>query len=449
MKKLFLIFGILVMTINSHSQMWVLATPFPAPSGAFDPNSNGLSTEVNSFCNYNNELYIGGNFTGVGGIVAHCIARWNGNVWNSLGNGDFLQNTRVRDLEVYDNKLFFSSDKLYQWDGNSIQEVTFFNSIIQQNVSIPCGDLHVFNGELYIATSSRIFKYNSTTNETIEWEFINANCIDDFNNSLYIGNSQGLFKYQSGNWINCNGITTSTPIIYDMESYNGELHVLGYFTSIGGLTIKNIAKFNGNNWSDYPSSMPYNIPPGLQNSYPVAEVTYGTQHLKVLNNELYLAHSIAPLQQLSPLIKFNGSQWIPIANNFCSGGTCSAFYNGELFVGGASASGFGFFSSIDNNPAGLVFTSGVAKLNPNVGSLELLSNQLEVSTFPNPTSHTITIKGEKNMNQSFSIFDQMGREIFKGKLIGTETEVNLSSLSKGIYTLKIEGNYKPAQIVKE
>jgi hypothetical protein len=234
-----------------------------------------------------------------------------------------------------------------------------------------------------------------------------------------------------------------------MESYNGELHVLGYFTSIGGLTIKNIAKFNGNNWSDYPSSMPYNIPPGLQNSYPVAEVTYGTQHLKVLNNELYLAHSIAPLQQLSPLIKFNGSQWIPIANNFCSGGTCSAFYNGELFVGGASASGFGFFSSIDNNPAGLVFTSGVAKLNPNVGSLELLSNQLEVSTFPNPTSHTITIKGDKNMNQSFSIFDQMGREVFKGKLIGTETEVNLSSLSKGIYTLKIEGNYQPAQIVKE
>ncbi len=440
------------MTTNLHSQMWVPATPFPAPSGGFDPNSNGLSTEVNSFCVFNNELYIGGNFTGVGGVIAHCIARWNGNVWNSLGNGDFLQNTRVRDLEVYDSKLFFSSDKLYQWDGNSIQEVTFYNSIIQQNVSIPCGDLHVFNGELYIASSSRIYKYNSTTNEIIEWESINANCINDFNNSIYIGNSQGLFKYQSGNWINCNGVITSTPMIYDLESYNGELHVLGSFTSIGGLTIKNIAKFNGNNWSSYPSSMPYNIPPGVQNSYPVADFganTYGTQHLKVINNELYLAHSIAPLQQLSPLIKFNGSQWIPIANNFCSGGTCSAFYNGELFVGGATADGFGFFSPIDNNPAGLVFTSGIAKLNPNVGSLESLSNQFEVSISPNPTSNSIMIKAEKNMKQSFSIFDQMGREVFKGKLNSITTEVNLSMLSKGIYTLKIEGNYKPAQIVKE
>ena len=71
------------------------------------------------------------------------------------------------------------------------------------------------------------------------------------------------------------------------------------------------------------------------------------------------------------------------------------------------------------------------------------------SISPNPTSHSITIKGEKNMNQPFSIFDQMGREVFKGKLTGTETEVNLSSLSKGMYTLKIEGNYQPAQIVKE
>jgi hypothetical protein len=74
---------------------------------------------------------------------------------------------------------------------------------------------------------------------------------------------------------------------------------------------------------------------------------------------------------------------------------------------------------------------------------------LPIDISPNPTSHSITIKGEKNMNQSFSIFDQMGREVLKGKLNGISTEVNLSILSKGIYTLKIDGNYKPAQIVKE
>jgi len=74
---------------------------------------------------------------------------------------------------------------------------------------------------------------------------------------------------------------------------------------------------------------------------------------------------------------------------------------------------------------------------------------LFISIYPNPTSNSITIKGEKNMNQNFKIFDQMGREVYKGKLNGITTDVYLTNLSKGIYTLKIDGNYKPAQIVKE
>ena len=83
-------------------------------------------------------------------------------------------------------------------------------------------------------------------------------------------------------------------------------------------------------------------------------------------------------------------------------------------------------------------------------SSEINENSMDdFSIYPNPTTNSITIKGEKNMNQSFQIFDQMGREVFKGKLNGITTEVNLSILSKGIYTLKIEGNYKPVQIVKE
>jgi uncharacterized repeat protein (TIGR01451 family) len=69
--------------------------------------------------------------------------------------------------------------------------------------------------------------------------------------------------------------------------------------------------------------------------------------------------------------------------------------------------------------------------------------------YPNPTSNIITIQGKEDMHQIFKIFDQMGREVYKGKLNGITTDVYLTNLSKGIYTLKIDGNYKPAQIVKE
>jgi uncharacterized repeat protein (TIGR01451 family) len=69
--------------------------------------------------------------------------------------------------------------------------------------------------------------------------------------------------------------------------------------------------------------------------------------------------------------------------------------------------------------------------------------------YPNPTSNNITIQGKEGMNQNFKILDQMGREVISGKLNGISTEVNLSFLSNGMYTLKIEGNYQPAEIVKE
>ena len=53
------------------------------------------------------------------------------------------------------------------------------------------------------------------------------------------------------------------------------------------------------------------------------------------------------------------------------------------------------------------------------------------------------------MNNAFLIFDQQGRQVMKGKLTGKETEVSLGTLSKGSYTIQIEGHFKPAVIVKK
>jgi hypothetical protein len=43
----------------------------------------------------------------------------------------------------------------------------------------------------------------------------------------------------------------------------------------------------------------------------------------------------------------------------------------------------------------------------------------------------------------------MGRIVGSGKLTGTTTNISLSSLSKGIYLLKVEGDYEAAMVVKE
>jgi hypothetical protein len=69
--------------------------------------------------------------------------------------------------------------------------------------------------------------------------------------------------------------------------------------------------------------------------------------------------------------------------------------------------------------------------------------------YPNPTTNLITIQSENVLNNSFKIFDQNGREVLNGKLEGKSTEVSLSKLSKGMYTLQVDGNYKSAVIIKQ
>jgi hypothetical protein len=384
-------------------------------------------------CVFNNELFVGGNFSAIGGIVANGIAKWNGNNWSSVGAGNFL-NSCVSDIIVYNSNLYFTAGKLYKWDGTSIQEFTYYDINLQTDRPVTGTDLHVFNNELYIAKSNNLMKFNGTNFSVIDG-FNEIYCIDNLNNSIYVGTNNGLFKYESGNWIDCNGITTSTPVVYDIETYNNELYVLGVINSVGGISVNNFAKYNGSSWSNVI------LPEG---NYPITNPLsgwyVGSNHLKTMNNELYLAHTLTSNQQQtfrpSPLTKFNGNQWVQIADNYTLGGGCSIFYNNELYCGGK----FLIFS-------GGVIIDHLAKLQGTSSIEETVKQQITI--FPNPTKDIISIKGEKNLNQPFSIFDQMGREVFKGKLTGTDTEVNLSTLSKGMYTLKIEGNYQPAQIVKE
>jgi uncharacterized repeat protein (TIGR01451 family) len=87
---------------------------------------------------------------------------------------------------------------------------------------------------------------------------------------------------------------------------------------------------------------------------------------------------------------------------------------------------------------------------PNVLSLQDLVNSKEsIVLYPNPTSSEITITSDKFTNESYTLYDQMGRTVGSGILAGTSTTISLSTLSRGIYILKVEGAYESAIVVKE
>jgi hypothetical protein len=81
--------------------------------------------------------------------------------------------------------------------------------------------------------------------------------------------------------------------------------------------------------------------------------------------------------------------------------------------------------------------------------LNLINETKPYQVYPNPTSSEITITSDKFTNEPYTLFDQMGRTVSSGTLAGTNTTISLSTLSKGIYILKVEGDYESAIVVKE
>lgn len=329
---------------STGSNLWVAATPFPCATGKFDTGSGVTLTKITSMVTYNNELIVAGDFTAIGGIVAHSIAKWNGTNWSNIGVGNFL-NSKVKDMVVYNNKLYFTADKLYVWDGTLLIAFDYIEPNTSYN-GIRGSDLHIFNGNLYILgdspSTSYIFKYDGSNVTTIQG---GGNCLGDLNNVLYCGGDGGLSKFENNVWTSVNGITTSSPKILNIVRYNNELYALGEFNSLGGLTVNNLAKYNGTNWINVSSPLMTNIYTNSLSGY-----NLGLNHLKVINNELYLAHSFTTnsgTTSSAPVIKFNGSQWSSVATNYTLYGGTVHSYNNNLYCGGA----MGIWSNPGNPPA--------------------------------------------------------------------------------------------------
>ncbi len=72
----------------------------------------------------------------------------------------------------------------------------------------------------------------------------------------------------------------------------------------------------------------------------------------------------------------------------------------------------------------------------------------DVKLYPNPTSESFTIQTSAPVYGTFSIVDAQGKIVFAGEMTGTETSVNISSVARGIYYLRIPEMSEPLRVVK-
>ena len=103
---------------------------------------------------------------------------------------------------------------------------------------------------------------------------------------------------------------------------------------------------------------------------------------------------------------------------------------------------------ITNETVHQIFEGFVEVDNPTVSSNDL-NDDNQISIFPNPAKNYIILKMDDFKSNIYEVFDLQGRRVLSGMLTSNQTNISLSKLSKGTYTIGIQGQANKVVFVKE
>ncbi len=341
MKKL-LFLAFILMGFIAISQNWQ-----PLPAGGTDAPIKCILEDT-----ANNALYIGGGFNLAGGVIVAKTAVSYGGMWNRLPYIALTPQSTTRKLILYNGDLYAGGDADYltgglstniaKWDGSAWSEI-LIGSIGTQALA-----MEVYNNKLYSALSP----YSPGAAILREWDGLSVTFIAGFTSG-------------------------GTGRIYDMTVYNGELIVCGSFTGADGVTVKNIAKWNGITWTpvgtagttgiihtvtvyngDLYAGGSFTTIDGVSANYTAKwngsvwsaigiGVNGAVYDMYELNGDLYLCGSFtqADGQTANYIAKWNGTNFSPVSIGMNAGVTAIGSYNGELIAVGDFTQADGQFVS--------------------------------------------------------------------------------------------------------
>lgn len=275
--------GFMMYGMNNNNENWVAGITkwdgtnwLPLDNGT----ARGLHAEAKAIAIDANNIYVGGAFTRAGSTVVDKISEWDGSNWQAMGDGieDLYIYTagRIETIAIFDRDVYvggdftsiggISANGLAKWDGDQWSDLNGGVLYAGSSGNGMVHDLVVNGNELYVAgyfTSIAGVSANAVAKwDGNQWEGLGSDVSSGGAHALLI---DGEDIYMGGN-ILLNGSSNYIYIVqlvgnswqevgdgfndfvYALEMHNGELIAGGRFTMSGTTPVNRLARWDGQEW---------------------------------------------------------------------------------------------------------------------------------------------------------------------------------------------------------
>jgi trimeric autotransporter adhesin len=248
-------------------------------------SANGVNNSVSALAFQGDDLYVGGTFGVAGGGSAFGIAKWNGSSWSALGVGcrGGVSCIGILGSDIYVGGGFtnvggVSARAFAKWDGVSWTTWPTTDGVFQYPLNDAPNKMVIKNGSLYIGgvfnqagdvIANHVVRYDGSNfyplGEKPANGFatppINVSCIGQADDGIYVGGlltaagktlANRIARWDGTSWNTVGGGTmggaSSANRVLAIAGRGSDVFVGGTFTNVGGIDVKNIARWDGAYW---------------------------------------------------------------------------------------------------------------------------------------------------------------------------------------------------------
>jgi hypothetical protein len=283
----------------------VISTTFAQPaSGNWSDRFYRTGTDgvVWSMHTVGDTIYAGGALIKAGGLTVNCISKYDGRTWSAMGNGLTSTQNSVSDIDSYGG-FVYACDKvgLHRWNGSTWTQVGVLGGL-------PAAELNAV--AIAIDATGQVYM----TGNFLSVNGVSANRVARYDGTTWHAMGSGIVQPQPGL-----GNYYSTA----MAAIGNEVYLAGAMTQVGGVTVNNVARWNGSTWSAMAGGIP----------------TYGTpKTLAVVNGQLHVGTgAIGPNggPYTANVLRWTGTAWSVVGSSFNLDVEALVERNGVVHASGA------------------------------------------------------------------------------------------------------------------